>query len=55
MNKTHFVILRYDTALDINTGGPTRLISFAKQCLKLRLFLQVSTGKYGELVLSPIC
>ncbi|CAA0842790.1 Fatty acyl-CoA reductase 2 [Striga hermonthica] len=36
---------RYDTALDINTGGPTRLMSFAKQCLKLKLFLQVSTGK----------
>ncbi|KAH6785013.1 hypothetical protein C2S51_037468 [Perilla frutescens var. frutescens] len=35
---------RYDTALDINTGGPTRLMSFAKQCLKLKLFLQVSTG-----------
>ncbi|KAL0428643.1 UNVERIFIED_CONTAM: Fatty acyl-CoA reductase 2 [Sesamum latifolium] len=37
---------RYDTALDINTGGPTRLMSFAKRCKKLKLFLQVSTGKY---------
>ncbi|KAL2464809.1 Fatty acyl-CoA reductase 2 [Forsythia ovata] len=36
---------RYDVALDINTGGPTRLMSFAKQCKKLKLFLQVSTGK----------
>ncbi|KAL3623809.1 Fatty acyl-CoA reductase 2 [Castilleja foliolosa] len=35
---------RYDIALDINTGGPTRLMSFAKQCLKLKLFLQVSTA-----------
>ncbi|GFP79850.1 fatty acyl-coa reductase 2 [Phtheirospermum japonicum] len=35
---------RYDTALDINTGGPTRFMSFAKQCLKLKLFLQISTA-----------
>ncbi|KAK4392389.1 Fatty acyl-CoA reductase 2 [Sesamum angolense] len=35
---------RYDTALDINTGGPTRLMSFAKKCKKLKLFLQVSTA-----------
>ncbi|KAL6536456.1 Fatty acyl-CoA reductase 2 [Orobanche gracilis] len=35
---------RYDTALDINTGGPARLMSFAKQCLKLKLFLQISTA-----------
>ncbi|CAA0829923.1 Fatty acyl-CoA reductase 2 [Striga hermonthica] len=41
---------RYDTALDINTGGPTRLMSFAKQCLKLKLFLQVSTGKLSAYV-----
>ncbi|KAL3623806.1 Fatty acyl-CoA reductase 2 [Castilleja foliolosa] len=35
---------RYDTGLDINTGGPTRLMCFAKQCLQLKLFLQVSTA-----------
>ncbi|XP_071690432.1 fatty acyl-CoA reductase 2, chloroplastic-like [Rutidosis leptorrhynchoides] len=35
---------RYDVALDINTGGPTRLMSFAKKCKKLNLFLQVSTA-----------
>ncbi|KAI3446393.1 hypothetical protein Pfo_003058 [Paulownia fortunei] len=46
---------RYDTALDINTGGPTRLMSFAKQCLKLKLFLQVSTGKQGRIMEKPFC
>ncbi|KAI3743297.1 hypothetical protein L1987_61003 [Smallanthus sonchifolius] len=35
---------RYDVALDINTGGPSRLMSFAKRCKKLKLFLQVSTA-----------
>ncbi|XP_075474241.1 fatty acyl-CoA reductase 2, chloroplastic [Primulina tabacum] len=35
---------RYDTALDINTGGPMRLMSFARKCQKLKLFLQISTA-----------
>ncbi|KAF6150201.1 hypothetical protein GIB67_023156 [Kingdonia uniflora] len=35
---------RYDVALDINTRGPCRLMSFAKRCHKLKLFLQVSTA-----------
>lgn len=35
---------RYDVALDINTKGPYRLMSFAKNCKKLKLFLQVSTA-----------
>ncbi|XP_076910498.1 fatty acyl-CoA reductase 2, chloroplastic-like [Bidens hawaiensis] len=35
---------RYDVALDTNTGGPSRLMSFAKRCKKLNLFLQVSTA-----------
>ncbi|KAL8263076.1 hypothetical protein R6Q59_024425 [Mikania micrantha] len=35
---------RYDVALDTNTGGPSRLMSFAKKCKKLSLFLQVSTA-----------
>ncbi|XP_057496385.1 fatty acyl-CoA reductase 2, chloroplastic [Actinidia eriantha] len=35
---------RYDVALDINTGGPSRLMSLAKKCKKLKLFLQVSTA-----------
>ncbi|KAI3826368.1 hypothetical protein L1987_00415 [Smallanthus sonchifolius] len=35
---------RYDVALDTNTGGPSRLMSFAKKCKKLNLFLQVSTA-----------
>ncbi|XP_042481307.1 fatty acyl-CoA reductase 2, chloroplastic-like [Macadamia integrifolia] len=35
---------RYDVALDINTRGASRLMSFAKSCKKLKLFLQVSTA-----------
>ncbi|XP_076907948.1 fatty acyl-CoA reductase 2, chloroplastic-like [Bidens hawaiensis] len=35
---------RYDVALDTNTGGPSRLMSFAKRCKKLNLFLQLSTA-----------
>lgn len=35
---------RYDTALDINTMGPCRLMTFAKRFTKLKLFLQVSTA-----------
>ncbi|KAL1554557.1 Fatty acyl-CoA reductase 2 [Salvia divinorum] len=51
---------RYDTALDINTGGPTRLMSFAKQCLKLKLFVQVSTAyvngqRQGRIMEKPFC
>lgn len=36
---------RYDVAIDINTKGPCHLMAFAKKCKKLKLFLQVSTGK----------
>ncbi|CAH9063346.1 unnamed protein product [Cuscuta europaea] len=35
---------RYDVALDINTKGTNRLMNFAKQCQKLKLFLHVSTA-----------
>ncbi|PIA60027.1 hypothetical protein AQUCO_00400714v1 [Aquilegia coerulea] len=35
---------RYDLALDINTRGPLQLMSFAKRCTQLNLFLQVSTA-----------
>ncbi|KAI7729221.1 hypothetical protein M8C21_015703 [Ambrosia artemisiifolia] len=35
---------RYDVALDTNTCGPSRLMSFAKRCKNLNLFLQVSTA-----------
>ncbi|ONK59681.1 uncharacterized protein A4U43_C08F9250 [Asparagus officinalis] len=35
---------RYDVALDINTIGPFRLMSFAKRFKRLKLFLQVSTA-----------
>ncbi|KAK3020337.1 hypothetical protein RJ639_045321, partial [Escallonia herrerae] len=35
---------RYDVALDINTGGPSRLMSFAKKCKKLKLLLHISTA-----------
>lgn len=37
---------RYDVAIDINTRGACHLMGFAKKCSKLKLFLQVSTGKY---------
>ncbi|GFY93594.1 phosphatidic acid phosphatase (PAP2) family protein [Actinidia rufa] len=33
---------RYDVTLDVNTGGPSRLMSLAKRGKKLKLFLQVS-------------
>ncbi|XP_043693367.1 fatty acyl-CoA reductase 2, chloroplastic-like [Telopea speciosissima] len=35
---------RYDVALNINTRGPSRLMSFAKRCKTLKLFLQLSTA-----------
>ncbi|XP_009391351.3 fatty acyl-CoA reductase 2, chloroplastic [Musa acuminata AAA Group] len=35
---------RYDVALDTNTIGPFRLMSFARRCEKLKLFLHVSTA-----------
>ncbi|XP_078434232.1 jojoba acyl CoA reductase-related male sterility protein [Wolffia australiana] len=35
---------RYDVALDINTAGPGRLMSLARRCEKVELFVQVSTA-----------
>lgn len=35
---------RYDVAMDINTVGPFRIMSFAQRFRRLKLFLQVSTG-----------
>uniref|UniRef100_A0A0E0DVR8 Fatty acyl-CoA reductase n=1 Tax=Oryza meridionalis TaxID=40149 RepID=A0A0E0DVR8_9ORYZ len=35
---------RYDVALDINTVGPFRIMSFAQRFRRLKLFLQVSTA-----------
>ncbi|KAK9671306.1 hypothetical protein RND81_12G020700 [Saponaria officinalis] len=35
---------RYDVAININTGGPGRVMAFAKKCAKLKLFMQVSTA-----------
>ncbi|KAL8147186.1 hypothetical protein AgCh_004781 [Apium graveolens] len=35
---------RYDVSLDINTGGPSRVLTLAKKCTKLKLFLQISTA-----------
>ncbi|KAF0912883.1 hypothetical protein E2562_019466 [Oryza meyeriana var. granulata] len=35
---------RYDVAMDINTVGPFRIMSFAQQFRRLKLFLQVSTA-----------
>nr|CAB3501907.1 unnamed protein product [Digitaria exilis] len=36
---------RYDVAMDINTVGPFRIMSFAQRFRRLKLFLQVSTGQ----------
>ncbi|XP_052173634.1 fatty acyl-CoA reductase 2, chloroplastic [Diospyros lotus] len=51
---------RYDVALDINTGGPSRLISLAKKCQKLKVFLHVSTAyvngqRQGRIMEKPFC
>ncbi|CAI9097456.1 OLC1v1033888C3 [Oldenlandia corymbosa var. corymbosa] len=51
---------RYDVALDINTGGPSRLITFAKQCHKVKLFLHISTAyvngrRQGTVMEKPFC
>ncbi|XP_031128582.1 fatty acyl-CoA reductase 2 [Ipomoea triloba] len=51
---------RYDVALDINTGGPNRLMKFAHQCHKLKLFLHVSTAyvngqRQGRIIEKPFC
>ncbi|KAI4332900.1 hypothetical protein L6164_017773 [Bauhinia variegata] len=35
---------RYDVALNTNTIGPARLLSFAKTCRKICLFLHISTA-----------
>uniref|UniRef100_A0A7N0VJJ0 Fatty acyl-CoA reductase n=1 Tax=Kalanchoe fedtschenkoi TaxID=63787 RepID=A0A7N0VJJ0_KALFE len=35
---------RYDVALNTNTMGPCRLLSFAKLCKKLQVFMHVSTA-----------
>ncbi|KAF5207250.1 Fatty acyl-coa reductase [Thalictrum thalictroides] len=35
---------RYDVAIDINTLGPCRMLSFAKRCKGLKLFMHVSTA-----------
>nr|XP_045086642.1 fatty acyl-CoA reductase 2, chloroplastic-like [Aegilops tauschii subsp. strangulata] len=35
---------RYDIAMDVNTMGPFRLMSFARRFSKLKLFLHVSTA-----------
>ncbi|PIA60022.1 hypothetical protein AQUCO_00400713v1 [Aquilegia coerulea] len=39
---------RYDVAIDINTLGPCRMLSFAKRCKGLKLFMHVSTGVISE-------
>ncbi|XP_059296013.1 fatty acyl-CoA reductase 2, chloroplastic [Lycium ferocissimum] len=51
---------RYDIALDINTGGPSRLMNYAKQCHNLKLFLQISTAyvngqRQGRIMEKPFC
>ncbi|KAL1353520.1 hypothetical protein HN51_017451 [Arachis hypogaea] len=49
---------RYDTAININTRGPCNLMSIAKKCKKLKLFLQVSTAyvngqRHGRILEKP--
>ncbi|KAK2985378.1 hypothetical protein RJ640_029335 [Escallonia rubra] len=51
---------RYDVALDVNTGGPSRLMSFAKKCKKLKLLLHISTAyvngqRQGRIMEKPFC
>lgn len=51
---------RYDVALDINTVGPAQLMRFAKQCQKLKLFVQISTAyvngqRQGMILEKPFC
>ncbi|KAK4776159.1 hypothetical protein SAY87_024120 [Trapa incisa] len=45
---------RYDVAIGINTLGARNLMSFAKRCNKVKLFLQVSTGKYQKVSFSYV-
>ncbi|RID54388.1 hypothetical protein BRARA_G01715 [Brassica rapa] len=51
---------RYDLALNVNALGPGRLLSFAKDCKKLKLFLHISTAyvtgkKEGTVLETPLC
>ncbi|XP_009104015.1 fatty acyl-CoA reductase 6, chloroplastic isoform X1 [Brassica rapa] len=51
---------RYDLALNVNAFGPGRLLSFAKDCKKLKLFLHISTAyvtgkKEGTVLETPLC
>ncbi|WZY87738.1 hypothetical protein YC2023_044473 [Brassica napus] len=51
---------RYDAALSVNALGPDRLVSFAKECKKLKLFLHVSTAfvtgkREGTVLETPLC
>nr|XP_040243915.1 fatty acyl-CoA reductase 2, chloroplastic-like [Aegilops tauschii subsp. strangulata] len=50
----------YDVALDINTMGPYRIMSFAQRFRRLKLFLQVSTAyvngqRQGLILEKPFC
>ncbi|CAN7052124.1 fatty acyl-CoA reductase 6, chloroplastic isoform X1 [Brassica rapa] len=51
---------RYDLAINVNALGPGRLLSFAKDCKKLKLFLHISTAyvtgkKEGTVLETPLC
>ncbi|KAG2324913.1 hypothetical protein Bca4012_039405 [Brassica carinata] len=51
---------RYDLALNVNALGPGRLLNFAKNCKKLKLFLHFSTAyvtgkKEGTILETPLC
>ncbi|VVB05912.1 unnamed protein product [Arabis nemorensis] len=51
---------RYDYALNVNVLGTNRLLSFGRQCKKLKLFLHISTAyvtgkKEGTVLETPLC
>ncbi|KAL0867047.1 hypothetical protein Bca101_046165 [Brassica carinata] len=51
---------RYDAALSVNALGPDRLLSFARECKKLKLLLHVSTAfvtgkREGTVLETPLC
>ncbi|KAG7551518.1 Male sterility NAD-binding [Arabidopsis thaliana x Arabidopsis arenosa] len=51
---------RYDSALSVNALGPDRLLSFGKECKKLKLFLHFSTAyvtgkREGTVLETPLC
>ncbi|KDO70939.1 hypothetical protein CISIN_1g047226mg, partial [Citrus sinensis] len=51
---------RYDIAIDINTRGPAHIMTFAKKCKKVKVFVHVSTAyvngkRQGRIMEKPFC